>query len=177
MATLGLKLHPDFKCDAARAVSVDIAHTSDGLALTYRIDGHPAGIMLPAATEPAQVDGLWNSTCLEIFLQNHGETGYAEFNFSPSRQWAGYTFNGHRIGMQALATHPPEITTKVMPNAVEVRVTLRTKLSAGMTIGLSAVIEEKNGNKSYWALAHPPGKADFHHQDCFAFQLEAADFK
>ena len=37
-----------------------------------------------------------------------------------------------------------------------------------MGLGLSAVIEEANGRKSYWALAHPPGKADFHHADCFA---------
>jgi hypothetical protein len=38
-------------------------------------------------------------------------------------------------------------------------------------LGLSAVIEETNGDKSYWALAHPPGKPDFHHSDCFALEL------
>ena len=27
-------------------------------------------------------------------------------------------------------------------------------------LGLSAVIEETNGRKSYWALAHPPGKPE-----------------
>jgi hypothetical protein len=36
------------------------------------------------------------------------------------------------------------------------------------------VIEETNGNKSYWALAHPPGKADFHHADCFALEFPKA---
>ena len=40
-------------------------------------------------------------------------------------------------------------------------------------IGLSAVIEERHGRKSYWALAHPPGKPDFHHDDCFAIELPA----
>jgi hypothetical protein len=39
--------------------------------------------------------------------------------------------------------------------------------------GLSAVIADKDGRTAYWALAHPPGKADFHHKDCFALQLEA----
>jgi hypothetical protein len=35
-------------------------------------------------------------------------------------------------------------------------------------LGLSAVLEEQDGTKSYWALAHPPGgKPDFHHPDCF----------
>jgi hypothetical protein len=44
-------------------------------------------------------------------------------------------------------------------------------LSAPLHLGLSAVLEETNGRKSYWALAHPPGKADFHHADCFALEL------
>jgi hypothetical protein len=39
-------------------------------------------------------------------------------------------------------------------------------------LGLSAVLEEKDGAKSYWALAHPPGdQPDFHHPDCFAARL------
>jgi hypothetical protein len=39
--------------------------------------------------------------------------------------------------------------------------------------GLSAVIEEADGTKSYWALAHPSGEPDFHHPDCFALELPA----
>jgi hypothetical protein len=42
-------------------------------------------------------------------------------------------------------------------------------------MGISAVIEEQldNGSsvKSYWALAHPAGKADFHSPACFAARL------
>ena len=42
-------------------------------------------------------------------------------------------------------------------------------------MGLCAVIEEKDGTKSYWALAHPPGdKPDFHDPACFALELPAA---
>jgi hypothetical protein len=40
-------------------------------------------------------------------------------------------------------------------------------------LGLSAVIEENNGRKSYWALEHPAGKPDFHDPDCFALELPA----
>ena len=32
-------------------------------------------------------------------------------------------------------------------------------------VSITAVIEEKGGRKSYWALAHPPGRPDFHHAD------------
>jgi hypothetical protein len=41
-------------------------------------------------------------------------------------------------------------------------------------LGLAAVIEEKGGRISYWALAHAPGKPDFHHRDCFQLRLPAA---
>jgi len=46
--------------------------------------------------------------------------------------------------------------------------------NAAWRVGLSAVIEETSGNKSFWALTHPSGKADFHHPDCFAYELPAA---
>jgi hypothetical protein len=42
-----------------------------------------------------------------------------------------------------------------------------------LLLGLSAVIEETSGAKSYWALAHPPGRPDFHHADGFALMLDA----
>ena len=35
----------------------------------------------------------------------------------------------------------------------------------------TAVIEEADGTKSYWALAHPSDKPDFHHPDSFALDL------
>ena len=36
---------------------------------------------------------------------------------------------------------------------------------------VTAVIEELDGTKSYWALAHPPGDPDFHHADGFLLTL------
>ena len=38
-------------------------------------------------------------------------------------------------------------------------------------LGLSAVIEEADGRVSYWALAHPAPKPDFHHAGTLALQL------
>ena len=40
-------------------------------------------------------------------------------------------------------------------------------------LAVSAVIEETDGTKSFWALRHPPGPPDFHHPDCFALTLPA----
>jgi hypothetical protein len=38
-------------------------------------------------------------------------------------------------------------------------------------LGLSAVLEEQDGIKSYWALAHSSEKPDFHARDCFIAKL------
>jgi hypothetical protein len=43
---------------------------------------------------------------------------------------------------------------------------------APLRIGLSAVIEDRDGSLSYWALRHPHGKPDFHHPDAFALELK-----
>ena len=42
----------------------------------------------------------------------------------------------------------------------------------GMRLALVAVIAEKNGSLSYWALAHPPHRPDFHHAEAFVLVLE-----
>jgi hypothetical protein len=106
--------------------------------------------------------------------QGHG-TGYLEFNFSPSTQWAAYSFTDRRRGMASIEEIvPPTIETKTSDTTLELATMLdlgALNLSGALTIGLSAVIEESNGAMSYWALAHPKGKADFHHSDCFALTL------
>jgi hypothetical protein len=59
--------------------------------------------------------------------------------------------------------------------ALEADVDLTALPAGSLLIGLAAVIEEESGTKSYWALAHPAGAPDFHHEDCFAAELPAAD--
>ena len=39
-------------------------------------------------------------------------------------------------------------------------------------LGLSVILQEQDGTKSYWALAHAdPDKPDFHAADCFVAKL------
>ena len=40
-------------------------------------------------------------------------------------------------------------------------------------MNLTAVIEEQGGTKSYWALAHPAERPDFHDPACFVATLPA----
>jgi hypothetical protein len=70
----------------------------------------------------------------------------------------------------------PTIETVTTPTSFELHATLAFPAwkDAPWRLGLSAVIEETSGRKSYWALAHPLGHPDFHHADCFALQIPAA---
>lgn len=40
-----------------------------------------------------------------------------------------------------------------------------------LCLSVTAVIEETDGTKSYWALAHGSDKPDFHHPDSFVLEL------
>jgi len=101
--------------------------------------------------------------------------GYYEFNFATSTQWAAYRFDRYRSGMHAATEiEPPQIVGRSIPERYTLRATLSLpdrQRDRTWRVGLAAVLEERNGNKSYWALAHPPGAADFHHAEGFALEL------
>ena len=42
---------------------------------------------------------------------------------------------------------------------------------AALRLGLAAVIEDRAGVLSYWALKHPVEKPDFHHADSLVVAL------
>jgi hypothetical protein len=170
----GLRRHPDFRCEAAKAVAVEIALLRPGvLALSYSVEGNIAALAVPPLGEPVRADGLWQHSCFELFLK--AGTPYTEFNFAPSRAWAAYRFDDTRKGRRPAEVEAPKIAVE----ASETRLVLRAELIlpgvAAWQAGLSAVLEEKNGGLSYWALAHPPGKPDFHHPDCFTLDLAAVE--
>jgi hypothetical protein len=175
---LALKLHPDSTSFAASSVDVEVVRPRDGaLTLSYVVIGKTSVLRLPSIVPPTRADELWRHTCFEVFLAVPPNAGYYEFNFSPSTQWAAYRFSGYRSGMQiASDIAAPNIEVSSSSDSYTLRAALDLDTanvlgSAPWRLGLSAVIEETNGNKSYWALAHVPGKPDFHRADCFTHQL------
>ncbi len=137
---------------------------------------------MPPVTAPARADELWQHTCFEAFVRASPGAAYYEFNFAPSTQWAAYRFE--RLPKRDERCERDQRARASRCNRAPERYTLQASLElerlpglpsdALWRLGLSAVIEETSGNKSYWALAHPPGKPDFHHADCFALELAAA---
>ena len=175
---LVLKLHPDSLCTAATRVEVDVARPRPGsLLLSYVVTGKIGELRLPPVAAAARTDELWRHTCFEAFVRTSGAP-YYEFNFAPSTQWAAYRFSGYRSGMRvATEIGAPRIELRSAPECYTLQASLELdRLSdlprdAAWRLGLAAVIEETSGRKSYWALAHPPGKPDFHHPDCFAHEF------
>ena len=169
-----LRLHPDSPCAATTRIEVDIARPRPGsLILSYVVNGRISDLRLPPVVTAARADELWQHTCFEAFVRPSAGPRYYEFNFSPSTQWAAYQFNGYRSGMRIAAEiGAPRIEVQSNAETYTLLAALEIDgLSSPFHLGLAAVLEETNGRKSYWALAHPPGKADFHHADCFALEL------
>lgn len=181
-----LRLHPYSRCLSVAHVEVEVTRLeAHNLMFAYVVTGQISDLLMPPVAAASRTDELWRHTCFEAFVRGLG-SAYYEFNFAPSTQWAAYQFGGYRSGMR-VAT---EIKTpRIAVESSSERFILQTSLdlnqlsiitpggggtTGGPTIrslGLSAVIEETNGRRSYWALAHPPGKADFHHLDGFAFEI------
>lgn len=175
-----LKLHPDSQCAAVTQIDVAVTRTLGKLSLTYLVTGNIAGIRLPPKSAHVRADGLWQHTCFEAFVRKNPSMRYYEFNFAPSTEWAAYRFRGYREGMVvAEEMRPPVIEGRTSAETYALQVTLQPDTLPSLPsdvpwfLNLSAVIEETDGRKSYWALAHPPGKPDFHNADCFVLELPA----
>ena len=172
-----LQCHPLSEQRFVAVITVHVDRAEGGrLQIKYTLHGVIDGVHFPEVTQPERTDGLWKNTCFELFCGRADDGSYVEFNFAPSGQWAAYAFTGYREGMMELACPPPHIGCTAGEGIFEMTVTVDVPESlrtVDVMAGFSAVIADKHGRTAYWALAHPPGKADFHHKDCFALQLEA----
>jgi len=173
-----LQRHPESEGGEGFGVDAEAARGPGGrLSLRYRVTGDVLRLPQPANGE--RVDDLWRHTCFEAFIQGAGG-GYYELNFAPSTQWAAYRLAAYRAGMApAEGVPPPRVTLRQADGRYELTAeVLLGALSdlpcATWRLGVCAVLEDVAGRISYWALAHAPGKPDFHHPDSFALDLTDA---
>jgi hypothetical protein len=175
---LALTPHLDTPCLPATSIEVEVARPEpNSLSIRYILMGAVDDLAIQPLGAPERADRLWQHTCFEIFIRVQSEEPYCEFNFSPSGQWAAYRFHARRSGMSNMDIAPPSVATRLTDEGLELEARLNvTSVPTDRLwlVGVSAVIEEKTGCKSYWALAHPPGEPDFHHPACFALQLPPA---
>jgi len=173
-----LTTHPQTQCCAAIQIEAVVTRSrSYCLELSYVVTGQLKELSIPPVATSKRADKLWRHTCFEAFIQT-AHTEYYEFNFAPSTQWAAYRFSSYRSGMCGAAEiGAPPIEVRSSPDCYTLQASLELDRLSGLPrealwrLGLSALIEDMSGRKSYWALAHPPGKPDFHHADCFAHEF------
>jgi len=175
--SIALLPHPRTPCAAVEALEVRVDVAPDGtLGLRYRLHGDLPRLRIPSPRPAARVDGLWAHTCFECFVAAPGTGAYREFNFSPSGEWAVYAFRAYRERAEeaapALAV-PPHVVLHAAGRRLDVDVRVHAAaLPAGsfdgLQLGLTAVIEDSDGVRSYWALRHPGPAPDFHLRDGFA---------
>jgi hypothetical protein len=174
-----LKRHSDSPCFSVAGAEVEISRPgANSLVLLYTLTGNMGDIRIPPVVSTARSDELWQHTCFEAFVRASSGAEYYEFNFAPSTQWAAYRFSSYRSGMRVAAEiSAPSIKVQSKPDCFTLQASLDLNQLSSLPrevlwrLGLSALVEDMNDQKSYWALAYPPGKPDFHHLDCFAYEL------
>ncbi|HEX9963934.1 MAG TPA: DOMON-like domain-containing protein [Allosphingosinicella sp.] len=202
---LSLHPHPDTPCPPLTGIEVEVARVRPlRLQLRFVLIGNIRKVRL-RLREPYRGEELWRHTCFEAFVRVGGDEDYLEFNLAPSGDWAAYSFQRYREGMERAAgvgASPLDVQSRTgaleperkallkqagfdtlerfEPSFFSLKTELSFPDSMGLAvarpwqIGLSTVVEERNGRISYWALANPPGKPDFHDPACFALELPAA---
>lgn len=177
--------HPQSNPKAVESISVGIGREyPDVLYVMFKLEGDVNRIQsVSPYGSGKRLDDLWKSTCFECFVSDAGKPAYREFNFSPRGGWAAYDFAAYREGRKDLnmIVRPygnEEVSSNRMTIEKHLVLPMETvpRRAHSWQIGLSAVIEEIDGNISYWALSHPPGKPDFHHRDCFTLELPPPEY-
>ena len=172
--------HPSAPTPPGR-VEAAWAWRSGDLWLQYRVSGAMA-LRWPERQAPGPADGLWRHTCFEAFVGTADAPLYHEYNFSPSTCWARYRFHDERArdehaeraaGAVSLAIHAAARAGEWQLSACVPASDLPLS-AAGWTLGLSAVLEDKHGRLSHWALAHPGPRPDFHHPGGRVWRLPPA---
>lgn len=174
-----LHAHPSQTWALGISVWVDVHPSPSSWELTCTVAAdHGGDLVLPAAQPAGPADGLWQHSCFEAFVSAASSTqagadsreAYSEFNWSPSGQWAHYRFASERVrteptgvagtaGHLQFEAHAEHWWWRVLlpVNA------LPADQGHGWHLGLSAVLEHRDGRRSHWALSHPCPQPDFHH--------------
>ncbi len=176
MQTHLLVAHPDHPPAGITGVEARVIGRDESwLRVRWRVEGSQRLVVPPFAGK-GRTDDLWQTTCFELYLKPLGGEAYCELNLSPSERWNAYDFDGYRAGMRERPfPHEPECTIRLGSTFAifDAAIPVAGLPDQDCAMGLSAILEEQGGIKSYWALTHPEAKPDFHAPACFAVALPA----
>ena len=158
------------------SVQAGLVLRNGNLQIQFVVLGTIAELLLPQPEGTAQFrDGLWQTTCLEVFLQSKGERAYEEWNLSPNGNWAYYKFSDYRQLIAEVTRREP--VNLPLFSASEQQLTLTATLpyqvdqgserDNGFVYGLTAILQLRSGAKQYWAMRHEADHPDFHQAASF----------
>jgi len=153
------------------------SRAGERLTLQYRLCGALSQLLIPPlSVERRRCDALWRSTCLEAFLGIAGDSGYWELNLSPAGHWNLYRLEGYRLDLRPEpACQAPVLRRHDAPEALEMQLALTLPPAlhgaSRLELGITAVIEGRQGEQSHWALMHPGERPDFHRREGFSLRL------
>ncbi len=164
---------------AVRQIQVRVSRPAPArLALEYELLGDLVRVRLGTGGAPAVLDrptdGLWRHTCMEVFVRQATPGPYLEFNLATTGEWAAYRFSGYRAGMSPLTgIRAPRIELRTQSDRLllSAAVEIPADLTGDLRLGLTAVVEDAQGQLGYWALCHAGERPDFHHPDSFGFEI------
>jgi hypothetical protein len=165
-------------CPFVRSIQSRASFLDPGtLSLGFTLLGNLDQLVIPPPGPSVRTGELWEHTCFEAFLAPEGKESYHEVNLSPSTAWATYAYSRYREGGLADRELEPRMVVHLRPDRLELHALLGLDKTVALNrrqhlrLGLSAVIEQKDGSLSYWAIKHAEGRPDFHHPVSFAMEL------
>lgn len=173
--TLSLLPHAASPALSGVGLEATAQRASHGLLLRYVLTAPPQLLQMPAPASPGFADQLWQHTCLEAFVTTPDGPHYREFNFSPSGQFAEYHFSDERVRVEA-SPNPvaPRLRWSITDHGLELVAEVPLDgmpLAQDLLIGLTAVLENRQGQLSHWALHHPKDRPDFHDRRGWTLRL------
>ena len=148
---------------------------SERLQLEFEVIGQIGTLKLPATGPVGRADGLWTSTCFELFLASSGAPGYLEVNVSPDRRWTLYLFDDYRTGMRPAPTAgEPAIRASTADNRYQLSfeiasAELKTFSNGGdCSLNLCTILADSNDRLHYYTLDTAGLPPDFHNRNSFA---------
>lgn len=147
------------------------------LDLCFRLETPLDDLRLLPSADDYDGDPLWKHTCLEAFVGVPGQPGYLEFNFAPAGLHTVFDFEDYRRQRSSAAPVGVELGWDHGPDWIELesRIRLDDWLSDPpelLEVGLSAVLEDRDENTSFWAARHSSKGLDFHDRETFVLQLK-----
>lgn len=182
MSTIAATSRASLHCHATgtsasvQSIEATVQRLSDvALKLSYHLQGDMPALRIPGTVPVARRDGLWQHTCAELFIAVPHQEAYLEFNFAPSTEWAAYEFSAYRQqGVRVAEFDSPTIVCRQQAQELLLQVDLQVPAlaqNARWQLGLSMVIEDAQGQLSYWALSHAGERPDFHRRESFVLDI------